>query len=150
MEFQRNIWAANINLKLSVNSHQNTSCLFSKDQMLNNTMYIWLEFKHSLICFIPFFNSILIIDGDPKDKINHFNFLFVCLFIFERQRETEQKRVGWRERGGHRIWSTIQAPSCQDRARRGAQTHELLDHDLSQSQTLNQLSHQGAPKLITF
>ena len=33
----------------------------------------------------------------------------------------------------------------QHRARRGARTHELRDHDLSRSQTLNRLSLAGAP-----
>ena len=46
--------------------------------------------------------------------------------------------VGWgRERGRQRIWSRLQAPSCQHRAWRRARTHELKDHDLSQSHTLN-------------
>ena len=35
--------------------------------------------------------------------------------------------------------------SCQHRARRGARAHEPRDHDLSQSWTLNQWSHPGAP-----
>ena len=52
---------------------------------------------------------------------------------------------GGAEREGDRIWSRLQALSCQHRARCGAQTHELWDHDLGQSQTLNQLSHPGAP-----
>ena len=36
--------------------------------------------------------------------------------------------------------------SCQHTAQRGARTHELWDHDLSRSQTLNWLSHPGAPE----
>ena len=32
----------------------------------------------------------------------------------------------------------------------GAQTHEPRDHDLSQSQTLNHLSHPGAPWIMLF
>ena len=35
--------------------------------------------------------------------------------------------------------------ACQHGAQRGAQTHKPQDHDLSQSQTLNRLSHPGAP-----
>ena len=35
---------------------------------------------------------------------------------------------------------------CQHRARRGAQTHGLRDHDLSRSRTPNRLSHPGAPR----
>ena len=38
-------------------------------------------------------------------------------------------------------------PSCQHRAGRGARTHKLQDHDLSQSLMLNWLSHPGAPIL---
>ena len=71
-----------------------------------------------------------------------FNF-FLTLFIFE----TERYRA-WtgrsRERGRHRIWSRLQALSCQHRAWCGAWTQELRDHDLSWSQTLNWLSHPGA------
>ena len=47
------------------------------------------------------------------------------------------------------IWllnpSRLQPPSGQHRARRRARTHKLRDHDLSRSQTLNQLSHPGTP-----
>ena len=50
-----------------------------------------------------------------------------------------------RERGRHRIWNRLQALNCQHRALHGARTHELWDHDLSWSRTLNQLSHPGAP-----
>ena len=49
------------------------------------------------------------------------------------------------ERGGHRIQSRLQAPSCQPRAQCGAQTHGLPDHDLSRSRTLSRLSHPGDP-----
>ena len=38
-----------------------------------------------------------------------------------------------------------QALCEQRKARCGAQTHEPRDHDLSQSQVLNQLSQPGAP-----
>ena len=51
---------------------------------------------------------------------------------------------GW-EGGRHRIKSRLQALNCQHRAWCKAQTHEPWDHDLSRSQTLNQLSHPGAP-----
>ena len=68
---------------------------------------------------------------------------FKCLFIFERERESAHKWGRGRKRGRHRIRSRIQALSCQDRARGGARTHEPRDHDLSQSQMLNKLSHLG-------
>ena len=37
---------------------------------------------------------------------------------------------------------------CADRAQSGAQTHEPRGHDLSLSQTLDQLSHQGTPSIF--
>ena len=65
-----------------------------------------------------------------------------CLFSFER--ETECKWGRGRERRRHRIWSRLQAPSCQHRARRGAPTHKPWDGDLSRSWTLNWLSSPGS------
>ena len=41
-----------------------------------------------------------------------------------------------------------QALGCQDRTRQGARTREPGDRDLSQSPTLNRLSHPGAPVLV--
>ena len=58
--------------------------------------------------------------------------------------ETDREWGRGRERGRHRIWSRLQALNWQHRARRGARTHELWDHDLSWSRTLNWLSHPGA------
>ena len=59
-------------------------------------------------------------------------------------RETEKARMGDGQKERERE-NPKQAPHCQCRARQGAQTHELWDHDLRQSWTLNQLSHPGAP-----
>ena len=78
-------------------------------------------------------------------------FFLTFLFIFDRKRERERDGTqagGGRERGRHRIRSRLQALSCQHRARCRARTHELQDHDLSQSKTLNQLSHPGAPTFL--
>ena len=61
------------------------------------------------------------------------------IYFWERQRQNVSG-LGQRQREAQ-----LQAPSCQHRARRGARTHELVDHDLSGSQTLNRLSHPGAP-----
>ena len=75
--------------------------------------------------------------------------LFLLIFLhlcFERHRDTEHKLGRGRERR-HRIWSRLQAPSCQHRAWRRARTHKLWDRDLSQSRMLNRLSHPGAPTL---
>ena len=66
------------------------------------------------------------------------------LFYFW-DRETECEWGRGRERGRHRIWSRLQAPSHHHRAQHRAQTHVQRDHDLSQSRTLNGLSHPGAP-----
>ena len=52
------------------------------------------------------------------------------------------------KRGGD-TESEASSKLCQHRAGRGAQTHEP-DHDLSQSQSINRLSHPGAPKFIVF
>uniref|UniRef100_A0ABI7WN04 NPR3 like, GATOR1 complex subunit n=1 Tax=Felis catus TaxID=9685 RepID=A0ABI7WN04_FELCA len=58
----------------------------------------------------------------------------------ERDRqECEQERA--RERGRHRIRSRLQALSCHHRVQHGARTHKPGNHDLSQSQMLNPLSH---------
>ena len=64
------------------------------------------------------------------------------VWMGEGQRERERKR------GRHRIQSRLQALSCQHRAWCRAQTHELWDHDLSWSWTLNRLSHPGALPLL--
>ena len=53
---------------------------------------------------------------------------------FERERETEHKQ-GRAEKGGKR--KSKQAPCHQCRARRGAQSHEPRDHDLSENQELD-------------
>ena len=62
---------------------------------------------------------------------------------------------GGAERGGHRIRSRLQAPKLSAQSptpglnsQTGAWTHRLWDHDLSWSQMLNRLSHQGIPVLI--
>ena len=57
---------------------------------------------------------------------------------------------GGAEREGDTIQSRLQALSNQHRAWRRAQTHKLWDHDVSQSRTLNQLSHSGTPKKLLF
>ena len=57
-------------------------------------------------------------------------------------------RGGAQERGRRRIWSRLQALSCQHRAWSGARTREPWDHDLSWSQTLNRLSHPGTPESL--
>ena len=66
---------------------------------------------------------------------------FLNLYLFLREREIASGG-GWAERRGRcRIWSKLQALSCQHRTWRRAQMHEPQDHDLSRSQMLNQLSH---------
>ena len=68
----------------------------------------------------------------------------VSLFLRERgDRVRAGEGEGKRERDTHRIWSRLQAQSCQHRAWHGARTHELTDHDPSRSRTLNRLSHPG-------
>ena len=72
------------------------------------------------------------------------------MFIHFWKRETEHKQGWGGETGGHRIWSRLQALRCQHRAWRGAWTHELTAHDLSQSRTLNWLSHPSDPQQTHF
>ena len=81
-------------------------------------------------------------------QLSAFKFFLMFYFIFER--ETERKQGWGRERGRHGIRSRLQAPSCQHRAQRGAQTREPQDHDLSRSRPLNRPSHPGAPSLSLF
>ena len=71
--------------------------------------------------------------------------MFFNVYLFLRETETEYEWVRGRERGTHRLRSRLQALSCQHRVPRRARTHELWDHDLSRSRTLNRLSHPGAP-----
>ena len=75
-------------------------------------------------------------------------YFFKCLFNFEIQkregeREREKASGGGAESEGE-TENPKQAPHCQCKARFRAWTHKLWDHDLSWSQTLNQLSHSGA------
>ena len=71
------------------------------------------------------------------------------MFIYFWQIERQSMSRGGAEREGDtesetgsRLWAVW--------AWCGAQTHGLQDHDLSQSQMLNQLSHPGAPMFIYF
>ena len=64
--------------------------------------------------------------------------------LLEREQAGEGQRESDRE-------NPKQALHCQHRVQRGAQTHEPWDHDMSQNQqTLNQLSHPGAPEFSHF
>ena len=71
-------------------------------------------------------------------------------YFWQRKRETEHEQARGRERGRHRIWNRLQALSCQHRAWGRARTHGPRDHELSQSQTLNLLSHPSAPSRGTW
>ena len=67
------------------------------------------------------------------------------IYFWERERKTEHEQGRGRERRRHRIWSRLQALSCQPRARCRARTHKLWDPELSWGQTLNWLSQIGVP-----
>ena len=71
--------------------------------------------------------------------------LFFKMFIYFWEREIEHEQGRGTERWGHKIWSRLQALSCQHRAWCRAGTHKRRDHDLSRSWPLNQLNHQSAP-----
>ena len=81
-----------------------------------------------------------------KEALKIIGSFWMFLFVFETEREQGRGR----ERGRHRIRSRLQALSSQHRARHGAQTHGLWDHDLSWSRMLNRLSHPGAPEKHCF
>ena len=78
---------------------------------------------------------------NPFTLFLFFNFFFTFIYFWE----TEHKWGRGRDRRRHRLPSRLQAPSCQHRARCGAQTQEPWDHDPSRSRTLHRLSHPGAP-----
>ena len=98
------------------------------------------------------FSSLLCIFLSWVTYFNHYHVSFKIFFMFIHfwKRETEHKQGWGGERRGHRIWSRLQALSCQHRARCGPQTHEPRDHDLSQTRTLNPLSHPGAPHVSFY
>ena len=73
------------------------------------------------------------------------DFFFFFFFERDRERQTEHKWGRGRQRGRHRIRSKLGALNCQHRAWHKAWTHRQWDPDLSQSQTLNRLSHPGTP-----
>ena len=105
-----------------------------QDQTINSTENFSFNTLENVYCF------------QFKSKVytmSSFKFFLMFLFIFETETEHEWGRG--RERGRHRIGSRLQAVSHQPRAWRGAPTHGPQDHDLSWSQTLNRLSHPGAP-----
>ena len=59
------------------------------------------------------------------------------IYFWETERQSVRGGGAERERGRHRIWSRLQALSCQQRAQCRARTHRPRDHHLSQSRTLN-------------
>ena len=78
-----------------------------------------------------------------------FYFLIFLMCIFEREwarASISRGRTEREEDTGSEAGSRLL--SCQHRARCGARTHELWDHDLSLSWMLNELSHPSAPYLI--
>ena len=87
--------------------------------------------------------------GAPQLYFLFFNYFLNVYFVFG-ERETEHERERGRERGRHRIGSRLQALSCLNTTWCGAWTQEPWDHDLNWSQTLNRLSHPGAPSQLYF
>ena len=64
----------------------------------------------------------------------------------ERERDRQSMSGGGAEREGN-TESEASSRLASTEPNAGFQTHELQDHDLSRSWTLNRLSHPGAPKL---
>ena len=100
----------------------------------------------SMLCWVLKFDVFLFSPETLWDILEAFCptfFFFLMFIIFERQRERERK-PGWgRERGRHRIRTRLQALPTW------ARTHKPWDHDLSRNQTLNRLSHLGAPSFLS-
>ena len=71
---------------------------------------------------------------------------FSSVFLMVKRLITFLNKYLFWERGAER--ESQQALSCQCRARRGARTHELWDHDLSQRGTLNRLSPPSSPSFL--
>ena len=73
--------------------------------------------------------------------------LMLILFLRKRERERERERKReqgrGREEGRHRIWSRLQALSCQHSPKWGTRTHEQRGHDLSQSWRLTDWATQA-------
>ena len=88
------------------------------------------------------------VQTDVTKSVPSNNLIFLTFIHFLRDRERQSMSGKGAEGGRHRIRSRLQTLSCQHRARCGARTHELGDHDLSQSQTFNRLSHPGTPFLL--
>ena len=105
-------------------------------------MYVFLKNRYKLISscisvFIDFLSNI--VNQNMAVANSCFTFFFNVYYFWESE---NRRRI---ERGRHIIWTRLQALSCWHRARCGAQTHRLWDHDLRWSRTLNQLSHPDAP-----
>ena len=123
---------------------------------LPKVLFLAILFKRILMfrkregLVISFHRSLLwessILNTQSSNQLQSFFFFNVYFSFWEREHERGMDR----ERGRHRIRSQLQAPSCQHRARCGAQTHVPQDHDLSWSRTINQLSYPGAPNVYLF
>ena len=97
--------------------------------------------------FIPSIPNISACNPYKNWSIFFLFFKFSSIFFLMFIHFWETAPAGEGQRGRHRIWSRLQALSCWHRAQCWARTHELWDHDLSWSQTLNLLNHPGAPIL---
>ena len=123
--------------------------MFFQWELAPKCTFYWLTFPPCLTSLLLYqFSSIFQMNWERLNlHLNYFFWKFLFLFLKER----ESMSGGRAERGRHRIRSRLQAPSCQHKAQCWAQIHEPWDHDLSQSQMVNRLSHPGAPRvLITF
>ena len=79
-------------------------------------------------CQIQAISPLCVMQWAPSIQI-----FLMFIYFSERERERKWVREGKGNRGRPRFQSRLQAPRCQHRVRRGAQTHELWDHDLNRS-----------------
>ena len=86
-------------------------------------------------------------DGSSADENTSFSFFNVYLFLREIETETEHEQGRGREKE-RETQTPKQAAGSELSAQSpmGARTHKQWDRDLSRSQTLNWLSHPGAPR----
>ena len=99
-----------------------------------------LKRLHYFMCLLAMYEN----SGYSISSRTLLSIAFKKMFILEWERERESEHVS---RGGVEREGDRDRESEQCRARCGAGTHDLWDHDPRQSWMLNGLSHPSAPPL---